>query len=733
MDINKLKKEMMKLWKKEFHDSDEYIKLIFDNYFQPSYICYREKEGRLIASMLAVPYQFGIVHKCADMKMKNQTLYDIDTIISNDVIKNDCSKNNQHEINEKVNLDKDNINNGESEMLRGLYLCGLVTENDYRGIGIMSEMIEEMNRRAVDMNFDFTFLIPANEGLKKYYYDRGYVETFYQNKYKYICGHDFRNDFIKVNDDAEALRRFDNIKVISFDITACDSDDKCCESEGRNVESSQREACETEEINPDVNNEKITENELVDFLMRNEAISGNISLKHSRKDWQAVIADNQQSCGLIAVALDRDNSCVDDFDDKRMGKNICAVAFVTFSDSGDASVKALYCDDMCAEYALLDSLTQLIIKSRGKEKSTSVRHNNIRTPRAVSEIRSEVIAENDENGAVETMEVISTGTPDDINGSANKKEIETDDLFNIEITVSSVCYYPKSNCEKGIINRCELSHNLKCKDDQPQRSEIDDNGSNQHNGERIVSQTISQSYRGRDYSIKDDCRRKNEKNRVVVDDENKSEKGSGNRTGAIENVETEVGMMGDILERFAREGSGFDFQPGHGVSHSASRSLDRDEEGWADGPTGSANQLWSPVYGASLPEASDVGAFAERLAPYSPGAYAPSYGMLRLLNVQNILKFIATDPRSEKYSILVTVIPNHKSVNLHTNNGDYIVNCDKCCNDSRNLPKEITDSKVIISSKELAEILFRRPGSAKIVEEAFGIPSIPISMALMLD
>ena len=168
MDINKLKKEMMKLWKKEFHDSDEYIKLIFDNYFQPSYICYREKEGRLIASMLAVPYQFGIAHKCADMEMKNQTLYDIDAIISNDVIKNDCSKNNQHEINEKVNLDKDNINNGESEMLRGLYLCGLVTENDYRGMGIMSEMIEEMNRRAVDMNFDFTFLIPANEGLKKY-------------------------------------------------------------------------------------------------------------------------------------------------------------------------------------------------------------------------------------------------------------------------------------------------------------------------------------------------------------------------------------------------------------------------------------------------------------------------------------------------------------------------------------------------------------------------------------
>ena len=50
-----LKYQMMKLWKDTFHDSDDYISLIFENYFDSSLVEYVQEDGKLISAMMAVP------------------------------------------------------------------------------------------------------------------------------------------------------------------------------------------------------------------------------------------------------------------------------------------------------------------------------------------------------------------------------------------------------------------------------------------------------------------------------------------------------------------------------------------------------------------------------------------------------------------------------------------------------------------------------------------------------
>ena len=58
MEANELKRQMMKLWKETFHDSDDYVNLVFDSYFAPEHVVYEESEGKVIAALLAVPYEF---------------------------------------------------------------------------------------------------------------------------------------------------------------------------------------------------------------------------------------------------------------------------------------------------------------------------------------------------------------------------------------------------------------------------------------------------------------------------------------------------------------------------------------------------------------------------------------------------------------------------------------------------------------------------------------------------
>ncbi len=169
---------MKKLWKYTFHDSDDYINMIFDSYFNPDYIIYEEKEGKLIAALLAIPQTFSL------------------TIQNNNHSHcNYADSENEAIVNENKN----------KKMIRGLYLCGLATLPEYRRGGVMTRMIEEINMRAVRMGFSFTFLIPANHELIGYYQNRGYFVSSFRRIERYLTAHDFKNDYNLLRSKVEIL------------------------------------------------------------------------------------------------------------------------------------------------------------------------------------------------------------------------------------------------------------------------------------------------------------------------------------------------------------------------------------------------------------------------------------------------------------------------------------------------------------------------------------------------
>lgn len=143
MNNQELRKNMMKLWKDTFHDSDKYISLVFDNYFNPDFIEYHEENGKLISALLGIPYYF---------------------------------------------------NNGK-EKIKGMYLCGLATLEEYRHRGIMNNLIEKINDKAPQNGFAFSFLIPSSDMLRMYYISKGYFNAMYVVEDRYTNVHNFDKDY----------------------------------------------------------------------------------------------------------------------------------------------------------------------------------------------------------------------------------------------------------------------------------------------------------------------------------------------------------------------------------------------------------------------------------------------------------------------------------------------------------------------------------------------------------
>jgi GNAT superfamily N-acetyltransferase len=141
-----LKRKMIGLWKSTFHDSDAYISLVFDTYFDPELVEYELDGGELVAALLGIPYEFGNV----DHKVK------------------------------------------------ALYLCGLATQPQHRSRGIMTRLIDRINDKARAAGYAFTFLIPVDAKMRNYYYDRGYVNAFYRVIDNYTSLHDFDREFDSV-------------------------------------------------------------------------------------------------------------------------------------------------------------------------------------------------------------------------------------------------------------------------------------------------------------------------------------------------------------------------------------------------------------------------------------------------------------------------------------------------------------------------------------------------------
>ncbi|MBD5221980.1 MAG: hypothetical protein HDS70_06430 [Bacteroidales bacterium] len=161
MDKMDIKRQMMKLWKDTFHDSDEYISMIFDSYYNEDLIEYEVENGRVISALLAIPYKFSLSEKYVD--------------------------------NENENSDSCN------QFLHGLYLCGLATDIQSRGRGIMSKLINNINKKGYNYGYNFTFLIPASKSLQTYYRDKKYVSCFKRIPNRYVKNYNFKKLLSKDN------------------------------------------------------------------------------------------------------------------------------------------------------------------------------------------------------------------------------------------------------------------------------------------------------------------------------------------------------------------------------------------------------------------------------------------------------------------------------------------------------------------------------------------------------
>lgn len=141
MKLELIRKGMEKLWKETFGDSDEYIRLVFDEYFNPATIAYHADGSAVVSALLGVPYEFR----------------------------------------------------GQEGRppLKGLYLCGLATDQTTRRKGMMSRLLEQINAKARAAGFDFTFLIPSSEKNAFFYAGRRYHNAFYKIRQRYVRDHRF--------------------------------------------------------------------------------------------------------------------------------------------------------------------------------------------------------------------------------------------------------------------------------------------------------------------------------------------------------------------------------------------------------------------------------------------------------------------------------------------------------------------------------------------------------------
>lgn len=143
-DSINIKEGAEKLWMNTFHDSEEYVKLIFNTFYNDGLVECAVRDNKIVSSLLGIPFKFRY-NKNRDCITRQHPSY------------------------------KDYMSRVE---LRGLYLCGLATYPEYRGLGLMSGLINEVLERAVASGYDLVFLIPANSDLREYYRKFGFEDAF---------------------------------------------------------------------------------------------------------------------------------------------------------------------------------------------------------------------------------------------------------------------------------------------------------------------------------------------------------------------------------------------------------------------------------------------------------------------------------------------------------------------------------------------------------------------------
>jgi predicted acetyltransferase len=116
------KAELALLWKEVFNDSDEFIKLFFDNVYKPENTLVAKRNSQIVSTLHTVPYKIKI----------------------NDL------------------------------MLDAAYICGVCTRESERGKGFMNLLMNGAMEFIKERGFAFSFLIPATPWLFDVYRDAGY-------------------------------------------------------------------------------------------------------------------------------------------------------------------------------------------------------------------------------------------------------------------------------------------------------------------------------------------------------------------------------------------------------------------------------------------------------------------------------------------------------------------------------------------------------------------------------
>lgn len=264
MNTENLKSALYALWKDTFHDSDEYVSLIFDNYFDADLCEFEEADGEIVAGMIGIPYDFG-------------------------------SSDNH---------------------IRALYLCGLATKPSYRSRGIMTGMLSRINSKARERGFAFTFLIPSDEGLRKYYHDRGYVNAFYRVVDNYTSLHDFDLEYDSIL--AEQKEKVAPLKKRYYD--------------------SLKQGC----INATGPGEESVLQAIADLISGLERSQIDLQVIHSAKDIELLLKEYTLGGGCI-------------FHVSNPAGQITAAAFATKNEDG-INIHKLYSTDLASKYKVLGAV-----------------------------------------------------------------------------------------------------------------------------------------------------------------------------------------------------------------------------------------------------------------------------------------------------------------------------------------------------------------------------------------
>lgn len=264
MNESEIKKKLAKLWKDTFGDSDQYVSLIFNKNYYPEYCEFEEVGGDIVAGLLGVPYEFG----------------------------------------------------NSERRIKALYLCGLATKPQYRSRGIMTRLLARINEKAREAGFAFTFLIPDDEGLRKYYKDRDYVNGFYRVIDNYTSLHDFDREYESIL--AEQKDKVADLKRRLF------------------------ASLRTGVYSPDNADANIVRDGIRGLIRELEDGQEDLQILHSDRDIWIIIDENRVSGGQIYYTA---NSS---------GK-ITAAAFTTISD-GAVNIHKLFTADLASKYKLLSAV-----------------------------------------------------------------------------------------------------------------------------------------------------------------------------------------------------------------------------------------------------------------------------------------------------------------------------------------------------------------------------------------